>query len=150
MPWCSTSPDLSPLLVYTESLTISVTWHTRLMSLATIVHMEKNKRILSIPNQQLTTIRFIFCENSRSDRYSSLFSVKLILDILICVVAPDSASAPLRFMGRLGSGRVVGRLGFRVWVSASYSYFQVSRKITTFVIREKFSRKTASIVNYNP
>jgi len=59
-----------------------------------------------------------------------------------------SAPAPLRFMGRLGSGGVMGPLGFRVGASASYSYFRVSRKITTFVIREKFSQKTASIVNY--
>jgi len=55
-------------------------------------------------------------------------------------------------VGHLGSGGVValvGCLGFRVGVSASYSYFRVSRKITTFVIREKFSRKIASIVNYS-
>jgi len=32
----------------------------------------------------------------------------------------------LRFMDRLGSGGVVGRLGFRVGVSASYSYFHLS------------------------
>ena len=44
----------------------------------------------------------------------------------------------------------MGGLGFRVGVSASYSYFRVSRKITIFVIREKFSRKIASIVNYIP
>jgi len=86
-----------------------------------------------------------------SDRYRSLFSVKLILDILICVVAPDFGSgsaSPLRFMGRLGSEGVMGRLGCRVGVSASYSYFHVTRKITTFIIREKFSRKIASIINY--
>jgi len=44
--------------------------------------------------------------------------------------------------------RHTGRLGFRVGASANYSYFRVSRKMTTFVIREKFSRKIASIVNY--
>ena len=59
-----------------------------------------------------------------------------------------SAPAPLCFMGHLGSGGVMGPLGFRVGASASYSYFRVSWKITTFVIREKFSQKTASIVNY--
>ena len=42
----------------------------------------------------------------------------------------------------------MGHLGFRVGVSASYSYLHDSRKITTCVIREKFSRKIASIVNY--
>jgi len=47
------------------------------------------------------------------------------------------------------SVRSMGRLGFRVGVSAGYSYyFSVSRKINTLVIREKFSRKIASIVNY--
>jgi len=41
-----------------------------------------------------------------SDRYTSLFSVKLILDILICRAAPDfgSGSASLH-----GSFRVSGR-----------------------------------------
>jgi len=46
-------------------------------------------------------------------------------------------------MGRLGSGGVVGRFGLRVGVTASYNYFRVSRKITTFVIREKkFTEKS--------
>jgi len=72
--------------------------------------------------------------------------VKLILDILICAVAPDFGSASLHGSFRVGG--VVGSLGFRVGVSASYSYFRVSRKITTFVIREKFLQKIASIINY--
>jgi len=70
----------------------------------------------------------------------------LLVDILICAVAPDFGSASLHGLFRVGV--VMGRLGFRVGVSASYSYFRVSRKITTFIIREKFSRKIASIVNY--
>jgi len=74
--------------------------------------------------------------------------VKLILDILICALAPVFGSASLHGSFRLRG--LVGRLGFRVGVSASYSYFRVSQKITTFVIREKFSWKIASIVNYIP
>jgi len=50
--------------------------------------------------------------------------VKLILDILICAVAPDfgSGSALLHGAFMVWEGGVVGRLGFRVGVSASYSY----------------------------
>jgi len=78
--------------------------------------------------------------------------VKLILDILICAVAPDFGSGSASLYGSFRVRGIVGRLGFRVGGSASYSYFRVSRKITTFVIREKFkfSRKIASIVNYIP
>jgi len=43
--------------------------------------------------------------------------MKLISDILICSVAPDFGS---------GSARFMGRLGFIVGDSASYSYFRVS------------------------
>ena len=76
--------------------------------------------------------------------------MKLILDILICAVASDFGSGSALLHGLFSVGGVVGRLGFRVGVSDSYSYFHVSRKITTFIIREKFSRKIASIVNYVP
>jgi len=78
--------------------------------------------------------------------------VKLILDILICALAPDFASGSTSLYGsfRAMGSCLVGRLGFRVGVSVGYSYFCVSRKITTFVIPEKFSRKIASIVNYIP
>jgi len=74
-------------------------------------------------------IKFIFRENSRivtatvryfPFRYSNSHRI----------------SAPLRFIGRLGSGGVVGRLVFGIGVSASYS--------------EQFSRKIASIINYIP
>ena len=37
-------------------------------------------------------------------------------------------------MGRLGSGGVVGRLGFRVGVSASYSYFRLLRLIERKIV----------------
>ena len=76
--------------------------------------------------------------------------MKLILDTLICAVAPDFGSGSASLHGSFRVGGVVGRLRFRVGVSASYSYFRVSWKITHFVIREKFSRKIASIVNCIP
>jgi len=77
--------------------------------------------------------------------------VKLILDILICALAPDFGSGSASLHGSFKvKGGIVGRLGFRVGVSASYIYFRVSRKVTTFVICEKFSRKVASIINYIP
>ena len=76
--------------------------------------------------------------------------MKLISDILICAVSLDFGSRSTSIHGSLRVRGFVGHLEFRVGVSASYSYFRVSRKITTFVIREKFSRNIASIVNYIP
>ena len=74
--------------------------------------------------------------------------MKLILDILICAVAPDFGSG---FASLRGSFRFRGHRGsFRVGVSASYSYFRILWKVTTFVIREKFSWQIVSIVNYIP
>jgi len=44
-------------------------------------------------------------------------------------------------VGCLGSEGVVGRLGFRVGVSASYSYFRVSWIITTLSFVKNFHGK---------
>jgi len=52
---------------------------------------------------------------SSASRYSSLFSVKLILDILICAVAPDFGSGSASLHGSFRVRPVRGHRGsFRV------------------------------------
>ena len=64
--------------------------------------------------------------------------MKLILNILICAVVLDFGSGSASLHGSFRSGGVVGCLGFRVEVSASYSYFRLSFTENK-IIPEKFS-----------